>query len=99
MQNENSDTSGREQRTSLLLDAPVELVWEAWTKPKHIKHWWGPNGFTNTITKMEAETSGEWIFTMQGQMEKIILTERFSGKLSGIKKLCMSILSRILLPL
>ncbi len=56
---QNSDTSGREQRTSLLLDAPVELVWEVWTKPEHIKHWWGPNGFTNTITKMEAETSGE----------------------------------------
>ncbi len=66
MQNENSDTSGREQRTSLLLNAPVELVWEVWTKPEHIKHWRGPNGFTNTITKMEAEADGEWISTMHG---------------------------------
>ena len=66
MQNENNDTSGREQRTSLLLDAPVDLVWEAWTKPDHIKHWWGPNGFTNTIDKMQVEAGGEWIFKMYG---------------------------------
>jgi uncharacterized protein YndB with AHSA1/START domain len=65
MQNENTDTSGREQRTSLLLDAPVELVWEVWTKPEHIKHWLGPDGFTNTIEKMQ-ETGGEWIFVMHG---------------------------------
>lgn len=66
MQNENNDPSGREQRTSLLLDAPIELVWEVWTKPEHIQHWWGPEGFTNTITKMEVKTGGEWIFIMHG---------------------------------
>jgi len=66
MQKENNDTSGREQRTSLLLDAPVKLVWEVWTKPEHIKHWWGPNGFTNTIEKMQVQAEGEWIFIMHG---------------------------------
>ena len=66
MQNENTDPSGREQRTSLLLDAPVELVWEVWTKPGHIKYWWGPDGFTNTIEKMQVEAGGEWIFIMNG---------------------------------
>jgi len=66
MQNKTTDTSGREQRTSILLDAPVEVVWEVWTKPEHIKHWWGPNGFTNTIEKMQVEAGGEWIFIMHG---------------------------------
>ncbi|MDR3665373.1 MAG: SRPBCC domain-containing protein [Ignavibacteriaceae bacterium] len=66
MQNENKDTSGREQRTSLLLNAPIELVWEVWTNPELIKHWWGPNGFTNTIEKMEVMAGGEWIFIMHG---------------------------------
>jgi uncharacterized protein YndB with AHSA1/START domain len=70
MQNENNDTSGRDHRTSLLLDAPVELVWEVWTKPEHIKHWWGPNGFTNTIEKMQVEAGGEWIFVMHGPDKK-----------------------------
>jgi uncharacterized protein YndB with AHSA1/START domain len=66
MQNENNDPTGREQKTSLLLNAPVQMVWEVWTKPEHIQHWWGPDGFTNTIQKMQVEVGGEWIFTMHG---------------------------------
>ncbi len=66
MQNEHTDPSGREQNISFTLDAPVELVWEVWTRPEHIQHWWGPNGFTNTIKKMEVQPGGEWIFTMHG---------------------------------
>ena len=66
MQNENTDKSGREQRASLLLDAPIELVWKVWTDPEHIKHWWGPDGFSNTIEKMDVEAGGDWIFVMHG---------------------------------
>ena len=29
-------------------------------------HWWGPNGFTNTIEKMQVYEGGEWIFIMHG---------------------------------
>ena len=29
------------QRT---FNAPIELVWEAWTQPKHIAKWWSPKG-------------------------------------------------------
>lgn len=66
MQNESTDPSGREQRTSVLLEAPIEKVWSAFTKPAQIKHWWGPNGFTNTIEKMEVKAGGEWRFVMHG---------------------------------
>jgi uncharacterized protein YndB with AHSA1/START domain len=66
MLNENTDPTGRDQKTSLLLDAPLEWVWEIWTSPGHICHWWGPHGFTNTIQKMEPKTGGEWLFTMHG---------------------------------
>ena len=66
MQNEKSNTADRELRISRLLDAPVELVWEVWTNPEHIKNWWGPDGFTNTITKMEIKPGGEWNLIMHG---------------------------------
>ena len=52
MQRENN-TADRELRISRVLNAPIELVWEVWTDPEHLKQWWGPDGFTNTITKME----------------------------------------------
>lgn len=60
------DTSDRELRITRLLDAPVDLVWEVWTKPEHLAQWWGPNGFTNTISRMEVRPEGEWDMVMHG---------------------------------
>jgi uncharacterized protein YndB with AHSA1/START domain len=66
MQNNQSNTADREIRISRLLDAPVELVWEVWTNPEHIKNWWGPDGFSNTISKMEVQAGGDWNLVMHG---------------------------------
>jgi len=60
------DTSGRELVITRLINAPRELVWEVWTKPEHVKHWWGPDGFTNTIHEMEVKPGGVWRFMMHG---------------------------------
>jgi uncharacterized protein YndB with AHSA1/START domain len=61
-----SNSTGRELGISRLINAPRELVWEAWTNPEHIRHWWGPEGFKNTIHKMEVKPGGEWEFIMHG---------------------------------
>lgn len=49
-----------------LYRAPRELVFKMWSDPEHIARWWGPEGFTNTIHKMEFRPGGEWIFIMHG---------------------------------
>jgi uncharacterized protein YndB with AHSA1/START domain len=54
----------REVIISRVLDAPRELVWEAWTDPNHIAKWWGPNGFITTVEKMDFRVGGEWLHTM-----------------------------------
>ena len=59
-------TTNRQLRITKTLKAPIDLVWEVWTKPEHISNWWGPKGFTNTIHKMEFKKGGEWKFTMHG---------------------------------
>jgi uncharacterized protein YndB with AHSA1/START domain len=61
-----SATADREIRSTRLLNAPRELVWEVWTKPEHIAKWWGPNGFTNTIHEMEVKVGGVFRLTMHG---------------------------------
>ena len=58
--------AARELLITRLINAPKELVWEVWTLPRHIEHWWGPNGFTNTINKMDVRMGGEWEFIMHG---------------------------------
>jgi uncharacterized protein YndB with AHSA1/START domain len=54
----------REVVMTRVLDAPRELVWEAWTNPKHIVNWWGPNGFITTIESMDLRIGGEWKYMM-----------------------------------
>ena len=65
MEAANNDTSGAMHITRLL-NAPVKLVWEAWTLPEHIANWWGPNGFTSSIHLMDFREGGEWKLTMHG---------------------------------
>jgi uncharacterized protein YndB with AHSA1/START domain len=66
MENLKSDTHDRELLLSRKINAPIELVWEVWTQPHHIAQWWGPNGFTNTITTMDVKPGGEWNLVMHG---------------------------------
>jgi uncharacterized protein YndB with AHSA1/START domain len=48
------------------LDAPRDLVFEAWTDPKHLSQWWGPTGFTTTTSAFDMRTGGTWRFVMHG---------------------------------
>ena len=64
MANNKGSTADREIIISRKLNAPVELVWEVWTKPEHIANWWGPDGFTNTITMMNVIPGGAWDLVM-----------------------------------
>jgi uncharacterized protein YndB with AHSA1/START domain len=45
-------------------DAPVDLVWEAWTEPGHIAQWWGPNGMALTVIVHDFKVGGKWKYTM-----------------------------------
>ncbi|MGI8527779.1 MAG: SRPBCC domain-containing protein [Pseudolabrys sp.] len=42
------------------------LVFSAWTDPKHLAQWWGPNGFTTTTSQFEFRVGGVWRFVMHG---------------------------------
>ncbi|MDV6236713.1 SRPBCC family protein [Leptospira ellisii] len=64
--NNSSSTADREIVAVRIFDAPRSLVYQMWTDPEHIVHWWGPNGFTNTIETMEVEPGGVWKFVMHG---------------------------------
>jgi uncharacterized protein YndB with AHSA1/START domain len=57
---------GKELTITKVLNAPIELVWKVWTDPDHIKNWWGPNGFTNTMFEMDLRPGGSWEFIMHG---------------------------------
>jgi uncharacterized protein YndB with AHSA1/START domain len=60
------NVAGREIVLTRVFDAPRELVWDAWTDPRHIVKWWGPRGFTTTIHQMDVRLGGIWKQTMHG---------------------------------
>jgi uncharacterized protein YndB with AHSA1/START domain len=64
--NPNPGTSDREIVISRVVDAPRELVWQAWTDPQHVVRWWGPRGFSTTIKKMDFRIGGVWEHVMRG---------------------------------
>jgi uncharacterized protein YndB with AHSA1/START domain len=49
-----------------IYDAPVKLVWDAWTDPKQAAKWWGPRGFTITNHSKDLKAGGHWKYTMHG---------------------------------
>jgi len=58
--------SAREIVITREFDAPRELVWDAMTDPEQVIHWWGPRGFTTTITEMDVRPGGVWKHVMHG---------------------------------
>jgi uncharacterized protein YndB with AHSA1/START domain len=46
-------------------DAPRELVWAAFTDPKHVVHWYGGHGFTNPVCEMDVRPGGTWHHVMR----------------------------------
>ena len=56
----------REILITRLLDAPREMVWEAWNDPKQAAQWWGPRGFTITTHSKDLKVGGVWHYTMHG---------------------------------
>lgn len=75
------------------LDAPRELVFAAFTDPKHLAQWWGPDGFTTTTSRFEFRKGGVWRFVMHGPdgrdyqnlitFDEIIAPERIAYRHGG----------------
>jgi len=48
-------------------DAPVDLVWQMWTRSEHFKNWYGPKGFTVPVAEMDVRVGGKHLFCMEAQ--------------------------------
>ena len=48
------------------LDAPIELVWEAYTNPEHIKQWFAPKPYQITECELDLHPGGIFRIRMVG---------------------------------
>jgi uncharacterized protein YndB with AHSA1/START domain len=75
-------------------DAPVERVWQAWSDPEDVKRWWGPQGFSSPLCRMDFREGGTTLVSMRSDqgweifntwtyrsidpMERILFVNRFA---------------------
>jgi uncharacterized protein YndB with AHSA1/START domain len=62
-----SQNQGTKQElvVSRVVEAPVEKVWKAWTDHEYVKRWWGPEGFTAPVAKMNVREGGTSLVCMR----------------------------------
>jgi uncharacterized protein YndB with AHSA1/START domain len=67
-------------------DAPRDLVFDAWTDPKHLAQWWGPHHFTNPRCEFDARPGGAihidmrgpdgTVYPMKGEVKEVVRPSR-----------------------
>ena len=61
-------------------DAPVGLIWQMWTDPHHFKAWYGPNGATVPVAKMDVRVGGTRLVCMEMQTPDGAMQMWFTGE-------------------
>ena len=61
-------------------DAPVELIWRMWTDPEHFKAWYGPDGASIPIAKMDVRVGGTRLVCMEIQTPDGPMRMWFAGE-------------------
>jgi uncharacterized protein YndB with AHSA1/START domain len=56
----------KEMVLSRTIAAPRELVFKAWTDPKQMAQWWGPNMFTVPLIELDVRPGGAIRIDMRG---------------------------------
>lgn len=50
---------------SRTFEAPLELLWKAWTEPEHFMKWYGPQGFTAPTCEIDLRVGGRHLWSMR----------------------------------
>lgn len=94
-----------EQRNELVItrffNAPREIVFKMWTDAEHLAKWWGPKGFTLTVSSLDLQPGGIFHYCMSGNgfemwgkfvyveitpPEKLVFINSFSDKEGNITR-------------
>ncbi|AXT49944.1 activator of HSP90 ATPase [Aquimarina sp. BL5] len=59
-----SNLNNRTLSLKRTFNAPIKLVWEAWSQSEHIAQWWGPKGMETKIIEHNFSEGGTWKYAM-----------------------------------
>jgi uncharacterized protein YndB with AHSA1/START domain len=83
-------------------DAPIDVMFEMWTNPKHFSQWLAPTGFTMEFIRADIKPGGSTFYYMAGpdgskmygkanyieisKPNRIVYTQQFSDKNEGVAR-------------
>ena len=83
------DLANKKVMVTREFDAPVELVWKAWTESKILDQWWAPKPWKAKTKSMDFREGGTWFYSMVGpngeeshcraDFKKIVPNKNYSG--------------------
>ena len=85
-----SDASSRTLSLKRTFDAPLKLVWVAWTQPEHIASWWGPKGMKTEIVEHNFKVGGTWKYAMKMPDGSLFIGEGIYSVIVELKKIFSS---------
>src|SRR4029078_10639835 len=59
-------TADRELVITRVFDVPARYLFEAYSKPEHLKRWFGPKGWPLTLCEVDFRVGGRYRFAMTG---------------------------------
>lgn len=85
-----SDLANRTLTIEKTFNAPVQLVWEAWTQTEHIVKWWAPNGMAIKVLEHEFKVGGKWKYSMPMPNGSEFISEGTYKEIVELKKIVTS---------
>ncbi|WP_394973855.1 SRPBCC domain-containing protein [uncultured Croceitalea sp.] len=71
-------------------NAPIKLVWDAWTQSEHILKWWAPNGMDIKVIEHNFEVGGKWKYSMSMPDGNEFISEGIYKEIVELKKIITS---------
>ena len=57
--------SDREICFTRFFERPHHVLFEAWTRPEHVRHWWGCDGSSLSVCEIDLRPGGAWRIVMR----------------------------------
>lgn len=85
-----NDLNNRTLTIEKEFNAPLKMVWEAWSQPEHIGKWWGPKGMETKVIEHEFKVGGHWKYVMQMPNGGEFITEGIYSQIVEHEKIVSS---------
>jgi len=85
--NQPNDAKNRTLSLKKVFNAPVELVWDAWTNSEHVVQWWAPKGMQINVIEHDFKVGGKWKYSMPMPGGNLFISEGVYLEIEPYKKI------------